>query len=81
MGAINKIKIGDTIYEITPQIGTGLQFGTSLNNPNTIYVNIGDAKSDKEALPEPGISITPAGFTINSAKFTAFLKALGFKTA
>lgn len=81
MGAINKIKIGEDVYDITPQIGTGLQFGTSLNNANTVYVNIGDAKSDNTSSPETGISITPAGFTINNAKFTAFLKALGFKTA
>lgn len=78
MGAINKIRIGDTVYEITPQIGTGLQFGTSLNNKNTVYVNIGEAKSDSALLPETGISITTAGFIINSTKFTAFLKALGF---
>lgn len=78
MGAINKIRIGDTVYEITPQIGTGLQFGTSLNNKNTVYVNIGEAKSDSALLPETGISITTAGFIINSTKFTTFLKALGF---
>ena len=80
MATINKIKIGDSIYDITPQIGTGLQFGTGLANANIVYVNIGEAKSEKASLPDSGISITPAGFLINSTKFTEFLKALGFKT-
>lgn len=80
MAAINKIKIGENTYDIIPQIGTGLQFGTGVSNGNIIYVNIGEAKSDVVSLPECGISITTAGFIINSAKFTIFLKSLGFKT-
>ena len=44
-------------------------------------MNIGEAKCNNESLPETGISITPIGFVIDSTKFTAFLKALGFKTA
>lgn len=80
MAAINKIKIGENTYDIIPQIGTGLQFGTQIDNCNIVYVNIGEAKSDVVSLPECGISITTAGFIINSAKFTIFLKSLGFKT-
>ena len=80
MASINKIRIGDSTYDITPQIGTGLQFGTGLYNGSMVYVNIGEAKCNNESLPETGISITPIGFVIDSTKFTAFLKALGFKT-
>lgn len=80
MGKINRIKIGDTLYDITPEIGKGLQFGTQLENANTVYVNIGKASCDKTSMPETGISITPEGFIINCTKFTEFLKALGFKT-
>lgn len=81
MARINRIKIGDTLYDITPQIGTGLQFGTGLTNPNVVYVNIGDATCNNKQMPETGMSITPLGFIIDYEKFTAFLKALGFKTA
>lgn len=81
MGRIEKIKIGDAVYDITPQIGTGLQFGTQIENANIVYVNIGKAKCSNNLLPETGISITPQGFIIESEKFTEFLKALGFKTA
>lgn len=80
MGIINKIRIGEDTYDITPQIGTGLQFGTGLSNTSIVYVNIGEAKSDLASAPETGISITPRGFWIESAKFTEFLKALGFRT-
>lgn len=81
MTGINKIRIGESEYHIVPEIGKGLQLGTQLDNGHIIYVNIGEAKSDNPELPETGISITPLGFSINSTKFTAFLKALGFKTA
>ena len=81
MASINRIKSGDTVYDLVPQIGAGLQFGTSLTNENTVYINIGKARSDNASLPETGMSITPEGFIIDSAKFTAYLKALGFKTA
>ena len=80
MAAINKIKIGEITYDIIPQIGTGLQFGTQIDNCNIVYVNIGEAKSDNNSLQGSGISITPTGFIIDTTKFTAFLKALGFKT-
>lgn len=80
MSRINKIKIGEDIYDITPQIGTGLQFGTGLTNSNVVYVNVGDAQSNDASLPETGISITPKGFWIDPGKFSEYLKALGFKT-
>ena len=53
MGKINRIKIGDTLYDITPEIGKGLQFGTQLENANTVYVNIGKASCDKTSMPKP----------------------------
>lgn len=78
MANINKIRIGDTIYDITPEIGKGLQFGTSLDNLNKLYVTLGTAVTDK--TNDTGIGIKDGNFMIDTVKFTAFLKELGFKT-
>lgn len=80
MASINKIRIGDTTYDIMPKLGYGLQFGTEIETSDKIFVNIGKATADDDSLPETGISITNLGFSINRNKFTNFLKALGFKT-
>ena len=80
MSVINKIKIGENEYNITPSIGEGLQFGTDLENSHVVYINIGKAKSDNGSLPEPGLTIDHMGFRIECDKLKAFLTAMGFKS-
>ncbi len=81
MTGINKIRIGESEFYITPSLGTGFQFGTSIDNAHKLYINIGEAKADKASLPLPGMKIDHLGFVVESAKFKEFLVALGFKTA
>ena len=80
MASINKIRIGDEIYDITPELGNGLQFGTSLSNQNKLYVTLGTAEANNNIVSDTGIYITEGNFRIDTTKFTNFLKALGFKT-
>lgn len=80
MIGINKIRIGEGEFNITPSLGTGLQFGTSVDNAHVVYVNIGEAKPDNASLPSTGLNIDHLGFVVDSKKFKAFLVALGFKT-
>lgn len=80
MAGINKIRIGEEEYYITPEIGSGLQFGTDIENSHMIYINIGEAKSNIPSLPPTGLYIDHLGFQIDCGKFKAFLIALGFKT-
>ena len=80
MSGIKKIRVGEGVFNITPEIGKGLQFGTGIDNSHVIYVNIGEAVADNAALPSPGLKINHLGFTVDSQKFKAFLEALGFKT-
>lgn len=79
MAHIDRIKIGDSTYNLVPEIGSGLQLGTSLDNSHVIYVNVGKAASDDPAMPETGMSITPLGFVVETEKFRKYIKALGFK--
>ena len=81
MIGINKIKIGDDVFNIPPSLGTGLQFGTSIENAHMVYINIGEAKADSLSLPSPGLKIDHLGFVIDCKKFKEFLLAMGFKTA
>lgn len=77
---INKIKIGNDVYNIVPELGGGLQLGTTASNSHKLYVNIGTAAlSDNTSIDNPGLYINTEGFVIDCAKFTAFLEALGFK--
>lgn len=81
MTGINKIRIGESEFNIMPSLGSGLQFGTNIDNAHKLYINIGDAKADKTSLPSPGMKIDHMGFVVESEKFKEFLVALGFKTA
>lgn len=80
MASINKIRIGDDTYDIIPEVGKGLQFGTSLSNQNRLYVTLGTATASNGIVNDTGINVKEGNFTIDTAKFTTFLKALGFKT-
>jgi hypothetical protein len=80
MLSINKIKIGDEMYNIIPELGDGLQLGTGLTNKHIIYLNIGTAKlGANPPVEDCGVCIDTLGFRIDPVKFKAFIKALGFK--
>ena len=81
MAFINKIKIRDEEYHIVAEIGKGLQFGTSLSNMHKTYVTLGTPIiQGGNSVTDCGIKIHEGNFTLDAAKFTAFLKDLGFKT-
>ena len=79
MAKINRIRIGDEIYDIIPEIGKGLEFGTNPPNLNKIYVTLGTAKAGANGSTDTGICVKEGEFTIDTGKFTAFLNGLGFK--
>lgn len=77
---INKIKIGNSVYNIVPELGGGLQLGTTASNAHKLYVNIGTATfTSNISIDDPGLYINTRGFVIDTGKFTAFLETLGFK--
>ena len=81
MLSINKIKIGDEIYNIIPELGKGLQLGTGLTNGHIIYLNLGTATlGSNPPVEDCGVCIDHWGFRIDPAKFRNFIKELGFKT-
>ena len=79
MAVINKIRIGDETYNITPEFGKGLEFGTSLATQDKLYVSLGTAKASDNIVDDTGLTVNGGTFTIDTVKFTAFLEALGFK--
>lgn len=78
---INKIKIGNSVYNILPELGNGLQLGTGITNGHMICLNIGTATlGANPPVEDCGVSIDTLGFRIDPVKFKAFIKALGFKS-
>jgi hypothetical protein len=78
MTRINRIRIGETTYGLAPEIGKGLQFGTSVEDKDKLFVTLGTATAN--GIENTGISIKEGDFIIDTELFTAFLKGLGFKT-
>ena len=78
MTRISRIKIGDITYGIAPEIGKGLEYGTSVEDKDKLFVTLDTATTN--GIENTGISIKKGDFVIDTEQFTAFLKRLGFKT-
>jgi hypothetical protein len=81
MASIKKIKVGDNVYSIVPELGNGFVFGTSVSTCDSIYVHTGNARVNHNGISyDTGIGISYGEMVVDSNSLTTYLKALGFKT-